>query len=472
MHTSNQSCRFRDPANGPVNRRLCVLCVLCVSALVTGCAVGPNYSKPDTEIPAQFKEAGGDWVLAKPADAQPKGNWWELFQDPVLNALEGEVQVSNQDLRAAEARYREARAAVQAARSQFFPTVGGSASAARSRNTPDRYQVSLDANWELDLWGRIRRLTESATTGEQASAADLENARLSLQAQLAATYFQLRVTDAAQSLLDDTITAFQRSYEVTQNRYKAGVAARVDVVQADTQLLGAQANAIDLRVSRAQLEHAIAVLTGKPPANVTVEKIPFKAHIPQIPPGLPSTLLERRPDVAAAERRMAQANARIGVAQAAYFPALTLSGSGGFASTSLATLFDPASRFWSLGADLAGTLLDFGGRAAAVDTARAQYDESVATYRQAVLVAFQEVEDNLAASRWYAEETKVQEDATRAARESVLLTGNQYRAGTVSLLNLIVVQAAQLNAERDMMTLLGRRLTAQVALIRAIGGSW
>jgi NodT family efflux transporter outer membrane factor (OMF) lipoprotein len=280
------------------------------------------------------------------------------------------------------------------------------------------------------------------------------------------------VTDAAQSLLDDTITAFQRSYEVTQNRYKAGVAARVDVVQSETQLLGAQANAIDLRVSRAQLEHAIAVLTGKPPANVTVEKVPFKVHIPEIPPGLPSTLLERRPDVAAAERRMAQANARIGVAQAAYFPALTLSGSGGFASTSVATLFDPASRFWSLGANLAGTLLDFGGRAAAVDTARAQYDESVAAYRQAVLVAFQEVEDNLSASRWYAEETKVQEDATRAARESVLLTGNQYRAGTVSLLNLIVVQAAQLNAERDMMTLLGRRLTAQVALIRAIGGSW
>jgi NodT family efflux transporter outer membrane factor (OMF) lipoprotein len=395
-----------------------------------------------------------------------------VFQDPVLNALEEQVQVSNQDLRAAEARYREARAAVQAARSQFFPTIGGSASAARSRNTPDRYQVSLDANWELDLWGRIRRLTEAATTGEQASAADLENARLSLQAQLATTYFQLRVTDAAQSLLDDTITAFRRSYEVTQNRYKAGVAARVDVVQADTQLLGAQANAIDLRVSRAQLEHAIAVLTGKPPANVTVEKIPFKAHIPEIPPGLPSTLLERRPDVAAAERRMAQANARIGVAQAAYFPALTLNGSGGFASTSVATLFDPASRFWSIGANLAGTLLDFGGRAAAVDTARAQYDESVAAYRQAVLVAFQEVEDNLSASRWYAEETKVQEDATNAARESVLLTGNQYRAGTVSLLNLIVVQAAQLNAERDMMTLLGRRLTAQVALIRAIGGSW
>jgi NodT family efflux transporter outer membrane factor (OMF) lipoprotein len=213
-------------------------------------------------------------------------------------------------------------------------------------------------------------------------------------------------------------------------------------------------------------------LIGKPPALFTLEKLPFKAHIPEIPAGLPSTLLERRPDIAAAERRMAQANARIGVAQAAYFPALTLNGAGGFASSSVSTLFDPASRFWSLGANLAGTLLDFGGRAAGVETARAQYDEAVANYRQTVLGAFQEVEDNLAASHYYAEETKVQEEATRAARESVLLTGNQYRAGTVSLLNLIVVQAAQLNAERDMMTLLGRRLTAQVALIRAIGGSW
>jgi len=243
-------------------------------------------------------------------------------------------------------------------------------------------------------------------------------------------------------------------------------------VAAEVQLKSAQAQYIDLAVDRAQFEHAIAILVGEAPSKFSVAPAPLAMAMPRIPVGLPSTLLERRPDVAAAERRMAQANARIGVAQASYFPALTLSGSGGFASTSLATLFDPASRFWSLGANLAGTLLDFGGRAAAVDTARAQYDESVAAYRQAVLVAFQEVEDNLSASRWYAEETKVQEDATRAARESVLLTGNQYRAGTVSLLNLIVVQAAQLNAERDMMTLLGRRLTAQVALIRAIGGSW
>jgi NodT family efflux transporter outer membrane factor (OMF) lipoprotein len=431
--------------------------------------VGPNYTKPDAEVPAQFKEAG-DWVPAQPKDTLPKGKWWEAFQDPVLNPLMEQVQVSNQELAAAEARYREARAAVGAARSGLFPTLGASAGASRARSTGDRYTVALDARWELDLWGRIRRTIEAARAGEQASAADLENARLSLQAQLATAYFQLRVTDAAQSLLNETIQAFQRSLEVTQNRYKAGVAARVDVVQAETQVLGAQADAIDLRVSRAQLEHAIAVLTGKAPANFDLPPEAFKAHIPEVPAGVPSTLLERRPDIAAAERRMAAANERIGVAQAAYYPNLSLTGSAGFSSNSLSNLFSAPSRFWSLGADLAGTLLDFGARSAQVETSRAQYDEAVANYRQTVLSAFQEVEDNLSAVRWYAEETKVQEEATRAARESVVLTTNQYRAGTVSLLNLVVVQAQQLNAERAMMQLLGRRLSAQVALIRSLGG--
>ena len=431
--------------------------------------VGPNYSKPDAEVPPKFKEAG-DWVVAQPKDTLPKGKWWEAFEDPALNPLMEQVQVSNQELAAAEARYREARASVDAARSGLFPTLGASAGASRARNTGDRYTVSLDARWELDLWGRIRRTIEAARAGEQASAADLENARLSLQAQLATAYFQLRVTDAAQSLLADTIKAFQRSLEVTQNRYRAGVAARVDVVQAETQVLSAQADAIDLRVSRSQLEHAIAVLTGKAPANFDLPPDPFRVHIPEVPPGLPSTLLERRPDIAAAERRMAAANERIGIAQAAYYPNLSLTGSAGFSSNSLSNLFSAPSRFWSIGADLAGTLLDFGARSAQVEASRAQYDETVANYRQTVLTAFQEVEDNLSAVRWYAEETKVQEEATRAARESVQLTTNQYRAGTVSLLNLVIVQAAQLNAERAMMQLLGRRLTAQVALIRSLGG--
>lgn len=435
------------------------------------CAVGPNYSKPDVEVPAQWKEAG-DWVVAQPKDALPKGKWWEAFDDPLLNALEEQVEVSNQTLAATEARYRQARAAVQQARSQLFPTLAGSGDATRASVTGNRYTVAVDARWEVDLWGRIRRLVEAAGAGEQASAADLEAARLSLQAELATNYFQLRVTDVGRDLLDDTIKAFQSSYNVTQNRYRAGVVGKVDVVQAETQLLSTQAQAIDLRASRAALEHAIAILIGKAPAGFSIEPTKFQAHIPEVPPAIPSTLLERRPDIGAAERRMAAANAQIGVAQAAYYPALSLTGSAGFASTSTASLFSAPSRFWSIGAGLAGTILDFGGRSAAVDSSRAAYDEAVANYRETVLTAFRDVEDNLASVHWLAEETKVEKEAVRAARESVALTSNQYKAGTVSNLNVVVVQAAQLNEERTDVTLLGRRLAATVALIRAMGGTW
>ncbi len=447
---------------------------LALPLLAAACAVGPNYSKPDAEVPAQYKEAG-DWVVAQPKDEQPKGKWWAGFNDPVLDTLISQVEISNQDLKAAEARYREARAAVASARSGLFPTIAGSANATRGRasgQSTQRYAVSLDANWEIDVWGRIRRLIEAARAGEQASAADLEGAKLSLQAELATNYFQVRVTDALIDLMADTVAAFQRSYDMTQNRYRAGVAARVDVVQAETQLLSAQAQAIDLKSTRAQLEHAIAVLIGRPPASFELGPTKFQVRIPEVPPGLPSTLLERRPDIAGAERRMAAANARIGVAQAAYFPALSLTGNAGFASSSLSTLFSAPSRFWSIGAGLAGTILDFGARAAAVDTARAQYDETVANYRSTVLGGFKEVEDNLAAVHWLTEEAKVQQEAARAARESVVLTVNQYKAGTVSFLNVVQVQATQLNEERSTVTLLGRKLAATVALIRAIGGTW
>ena len=439
--------------------------------LLAGCAIGPNYAKPEVVVPQQWKEAG-DWVVATPADALPKGKWWVVFNDPVLDSLMDEVSVSNQELKAAEARYRQARSAVQSARSGLFPTLGGSAGATRSRDAGQRYTIAVDARWEVDLWGRIRRLIEAARAGEEASAADLEGARLSLQAELATNYFQLRVTDTTRDLLEDTVKAFQASYNVTQNRYNAGVAARVDVVQAESQLLSTQAQAIDLRVARAQLEHAIAVLTGRPPALFTLEPRMFYVRIPEVPPGIPSTLLERRPDIAAAERRMAAANARIGVSQAAYFPALSLSGSAGFASDSLRTLISAPSRFWSLGLGLAGTLLDFGGRSAEVDISRAAYDETVAGYRETVLEAFQEVENNLAAVHWLAEEGKVQQEAARAARESVVLTVNQYKAGTVSYLNVVQVQATQLSEERATVNLLGRRLAATVALIRALGGDW
>jgi len=444
---------------------------LVLALLVAGCAIGPNYSKPDVETPASYKEAG-EWIVARPDDAQPKGRWWGAFNDPVLDTLVSQVEVSNQSLKAAEARYREARAAVASARSGLFPIITDNASATRARGVPNRFSVSLGANWEIDVWGRIRRLVEAARAGEEASAADLEAAKLSLQAELATNYFQLRVTDAQIDLLADTVAAFQRSYDMTQNRYRAGVAARVDVVQAETQLLSAQAQAIDLKSTRAQLEHAIAILIGRAPASFELGPTKFQVRIPEVPPGVPSTLLERRPDIAGAERRMAAANARIGVAEAAYFPALSLTGSAGFASSSLSHLFSAPNRFWSIGAGLAGTLLDFGARGAAVDTARAQYDEAVANYRSTVLGAFQEVEDNLAAVHWLTEESKVQQEAARAARESVVLTVNQYKAGTVSFLNVVQVQATQLNEERTTVTLLGRRLAATVALIRAIGGTW
>jgi NodT family efflux transporter outer membrane factor (OMF) lipoprotein len=366
-------------------KNLCPL-LLC---LLAGCAIGPDYSKPQIETLAAYKESG-DWVLAQPKDTLPKGKWWEAFNDPLLNGLMDQVQVSNQTLRAAEARYTQARAAVAAARAGLFPLISGSAGASRSNRggsvlgsgNSNSYSAGLDARWEIDLWGRIRRLVEASRAGAEASAADLENARLSLQAGLATNYFLLRVTDVQRELLDDTVKAFQTSLDIANNRYRAGVAAKVDVVQAESQVRSTQAQAIDLRATRAQLEHAIAVLIGKPPSDFTLEPVKFEVRIPDIPPGLPSTLLERRPDIAAAERRTAAANARIGAAQAAYFPALTLSGSGGFASSTLSTLFSAPSRVWSLGAGLADTILDFGARGAQVDISRAAYDETVANYRE------------------------------------------------------------------------------------------
>jgi NodT family efflux transporter outer membrane factor (OMF) lipoprotein len=445
--------------------------VVLIALAACGCAIGPDYSKPSVDTPAQFRETEG-WTLAKPADAIPKGKWWEVFQDPVLDGLEEQVEVSSQTLKAAEARYRQAQAAVQAARAQFFPTLTGSAGATRSNLTPKHYNVELDARWEIDLWGRIRRLTEAARAQEEASAADLENAKLSLQAQVATSYFLLRATDTQRELLDDSATAFETNYNLTQNRYKAGVVSKVDVVLAETQLMSTRAQAIDLRSTRAQLEHAIAAAIGKAPADVTIETVPFKAHIPDIPAGIPSVVLQRRPDVASAERAAAAANAQVGVAEAAYFPALTLTGAGGYASTSLANLFSAPNRFWSIGAGLAGTILDFGARSAQVESARAGYDEAVANYRQTSLTAMQDVEDQLAILHWLGEETDVQRAAVRAARETVTITVNQYKAGTVSNLNVVIAQASQLSEERSLVNLLGRRLVASVGLIRAIGGSW
>jgi NodT family efflux transporter outer membrane factor (OMF) lipoprotein len=451
---------------------------ICGLFLVSSCAVGPNYEKPQAAEPAKFKETG-DWLVANPNDAAPKGEWWKVFRDPVLDELMRQVEVDSQSLKAAEARYRAARAQVAAARAGLFPSIGLSAGANRARSSGDvnasatRYTVALDAQWEIDLWGRVRRQVEAGSGAAEASAADLENLRLSIQAELATNYFQLRVTDTAMDVLQALIVAFRKSLEIAENRYKAGVAARVDVVQAEAQVRSMEAQLIDARASRAQLENAIGLLAGKPASTFSLAKLAhYDPYIPNVPVGVPSTLAQRRPDIAAAERRVAQANAQIGVAQAAYFPSVSLNGSAGFASSSLSNLFSVSNRVWSLGLGLAETLLDFGARGAQVDISRAQYDEAVADYRQTVLTALQEVETNLATVHWLAEEVKVQQDATRLARESVQLTLNQYKAGIVGYVNIVQVQSTQLSEERSLLQLLGRRLAAEVALIKALGGSW
>ena len=457
---------------------------------LAGCSVGPNYVRPVAEAPPAYKEAQG-WKVAEPKDQQPRGNWWEVFNDPQLSSLLTQVEISNQTLKAAEARVREARALTQAARAAFFPVVTANASASRSGSgsgaarvgsaggqgsggggVGNSYNLALEVNWEVDLWGRIRRTVEASEATAQASAADLEAAKLSAQATLAEDYFLLRVQDAQIRLLNDTVAAYEKSLQLTRNQYAVGVVGRVDVAQAETQLSSTRAQAIDAAIQRAQLEHAIAVLVGKPPAEFSVAVADVPAGFPDIPPGIPSELLERRPDIAAAERRAAAANAQIGVAEAAFFPSLTLSATGGFQSSLLSHLISLPSRYWSIGSALAQTIFDAGLRRAQTAQAIATYDENVANYRQTVLAGFQEVEDNLAALRILEQEAVVQDDAVKSARESVTITLNQYRAGTANYLAVVVVQATALANERAALAILGRRLDASVALIKALGGSW
>ncbi len=457
-------------------------------ALLGACTVGPNYVRPAADTPAAFKEMEG-WKTAQPRDQELRGKWWETFNDPLLNELERQVSISNQNLVQSAAQFRQARALVQSARAGFLPTVSGGASVTRgqsssnlgnqnqafvqsSRSPSTSYSLSLDAVWEADLWGRVRRTVESNEAGAQASAADLEALRLSIQAELAQNYFQLRALDAQKQLFDDTIAAYQRSLTLTQNQYTAGVVAKVDVIQAQTQLKTTQAQALDIGVQRAQLEHAIALLIGKPASTYSLAVAPLTASPPALPVGIPSSLLERRPDIAAAERRMAAANAQIGVAEAAYYPSLTLSASGGFQSSSFSNWLTAPSRFWSLGPALAQTLFDGGLRRAQTDQAIATYDANVAGYRQTVLTGFKEVEDNLAALRILEEEAAIQDEAVQNARQSVALTTNQYKAGLVSYLNVVTVQATALANERTAVDVLNRRLAASVLLIKALGGGW
>jgi NodT family efflux transporter outer membrane factor (OMF) lipoprotein len=431
----------------------------------------------------EFKEIKG-WKEAQPRDHEITIQWWKVFNDPLLNSLGEQVSISNQSLVQAEAQYRQALALVQGARANYFPQIAASAAVTRAQSTgnnnsnagtvtANQHSVALSAGWEIDVWGRVRRQVESNTASAQASAADLQALRLSLQAELAQYYFLLCTLDAQKKILDDTVAAYQKAYELTRNRYNAGVAAKAEVAQALTQLKATQAQAIDIGVQRAQLEHAIALLIGKAPADFSIPATSITAKMPQIPTAVPSALLERRPDIASAERSIAAANAQIGVAKTAYFPSLSLSASTGYQSSGLVDLFAAPGFFWALGpAALAQTLYDGGARKAQMEQAVAAYDGTVAAYRQTVLAGFQQVEDNLSALRILDEEARVQDEALISARESVALTINQYKAGTVSYLNVIITQYVALTNERAALAIRGQRLTAAVLLIKALGGGW
>lgn len=463
-----------------INRILSRTPMALLVASLAACTVGPDYVRPSMSgTPQAFKEMQ-DWKPARPQELGMNGKWWEMFQDQQLNALVEQIDISNQNLAESAASFRKAMALVQSARASYGPSVGLSAGKTRSGSISDgasqikdTYSTSLSATWELDVWGRVQRNVEANEATAQATAADLAATRLSAQALLAQDYLQLRVLDSQQVLLDDTVNAYQRSYQLTQNQYAAGMVAKSDVIQAQTQLKTAQASALDNGVSRAQLEHAIALLVGQPASTFSITPMPLTATAPPIPVGVPSMLLERRPDVAAAERRVAAANASIGVAQAAYFPSLTLSASGGYQSTSgIANLLSLPSRVWSLGPSLSQVVFDGGALRAATRQAEASYDLAAATYKQAVLTAFQEVEDNLVALRILEQEAAVQNEALQSARQAVTLITNQYKAGTVSYTSVITAQATALSSERSALDILNRRMAASVLLTKALGGGW
>jgi NodT family efflux transporter outer membrane factor (OMF) lipoprotein len=458
---------------------------LLLMLLLSGCAVGPRYTKPVAPAPPTYKETPAPWKTAQPSDQIARGKWWEIFQDTQLNALEEQINVSNQNLMASEAQFRQARALVRFNRAAYDPTVTAGASAAREHLSEHRPLVAtttqtnvtdlvipVDVSYEADVFGRVRHTVEAARSNAQASAADLESVRLSLHAELALDYFQMRTLDAEEQLLRSNVTSFERALELTQNRYKGGVASAVDVAQAQTQLENTRTQAIDVLIQRAQNEHAIATLIGQPASTFTVPQAAWNSPPPDIPPGLPSDLLERRPDVAAAERRVAAANAQVGVARAAYFPIFTLTGSGGFESTAITTLIQGPSGFLTAGASAAVTAFDGGRRRAVSEQARAAYDESVANYRQTVLTAFQEVEDSLAVLRILNDEAQAQQAAVAAAEHSLELSTNRYKGGVVSYLEVTTAQSTALADERAAVDILRRRMTASVSLIKALGGGW
>ena len=444
------------------------------SVMLSGCVLGPDYQRPDSSVPLEFRHTPG-WKVAQPAELSSAVAWWSLYQDATLTDLLKQLEASNQNLRAAEAAWREARALVGGSRSALYPQATGQVGTSRTGNDQGvnkSNEVALGLSWQLDMWGQVRRQVEASEASAQASAAEWAGVRLSQQAELVQNYLQLRVIDEHMRLLDATVKAYQRSLQLTENRYKAGVVTRADVSQALTQLKNTQAQRLDLDWQRARYEHAIAVLIGSTPNAVQVASVETLPRLPALPIAVPSALLERRPDIAAAERQVMAANAQIGVAQTAYFPDLTLSASGGYRGSNLADWISMPNRFWSIGPQFAMTLFDAGLRRSKVEQAEARYDQQVARYRQTTLQAIGEVEDALVQLNVLAEEIQVQREALAASQDTLRLTENQYQAGMVDYLAVTNAQTIALNSQRTLLNLLGTQLTASVQLISALGGGW
>jgi NodT family efflux transporter outer membrane factor (OMF) lipoprotein len=453
--------------------------------LLSSCTVGPKYRRPTAPVSPAFKEPPpAGWKEAQPNDGVIRGKWWEIYKDPELNALEEQVSISNQNVLAAEAQFRAARDAVRIARSALFPTISASPSVTNSgisstlsRNqfpagSRNNYFLPIDLSYQADVWGSIRRSVTASAETAQATAAQLENARLSFQGELAQDYFLLHGTDADEDLLEHTVKSYIAFLELTRNRFRSGVASGGDVAQAETQLETARAQLTDLGVARAQLEHAIAILIGKPPSALSIGRKIYKSRPPVIPVGVPSTLLERRPDIAAAERQMAAANEQIGIAQAAYYPSLTLGVTAGLETSSIGQWLSWPSRMWSVGAQAASTLFDAGRRRAQTAQAQAAYEAAVAHYRQTVLTCFQQVEDSLAALRILENETRSVDAAVQSAQEFLDISTAQYKAGTTSYLQVIIAQTSALQNEKSAVDILTRRMVDSVLLIEAVGGGW
>jgi NodT family efflux transporter outer membrane factor (OMF) lipoprotein len=445
----------------------------------------PEYKEAN---PDAYKE-NTNWQMAQPADAASRGEWWKIFSDAELNTLEPQVAANNQNLKVADARFREARALIRFTHASLYPTVGtapfagglrqssnrpyiSATSAANSGNGVGDIQLPVDLNYEIDVWGRVRRTVSAAREEAQASAGDRQTVLLSLQAELAVDYFEARTADAQEKLLNDTVQYYEEAYRITNNRFEGGVAPKSDVDQAKTQLEAARVQARDTTLQRAQFEHAIAVLLGEPPASFTLGNAPLDARPPVIPPGLPSELLERRPDIAAAERRVAEANDRIGIARAAFYPTISLNGTVGLEATNFANLFNPSSLLWAIGPTLSQTVFDAGRRAAVSEQANASFDETVASYRQTTLTAFQQVEDNLIALRVLQQEAENQHQATLAAQSAEQIFNNRYVGGLDTYLQVVTAQTTALNNERNDIDIMRRQMDASVLLIKALGGGW